>query len=59
MLSRVQGNGASIIRGVNRDCRGFLLPAEQNARMVLAIAARAYVVETGKIALSGPWAALR
>jgi len=32
---------------------------EQNARMALAVAARAYVMETGRIVLNGPAAALR
>jgi len=32
---------------------------EQNARMALAVAARAYVMETGRIVLSGAAAELR
>ena len=41
-----------IIRAVNKEGVTILL-VEQNARMALRIAHRAYVVETGKITLSG------
>ena len=48
-----------IIRTVNREHRVAVLLVEQNARMALAIASRAYVMETGKIVLSGASASLR
>ena len=41
-----------IIKEVNRQGVTILL-VEQNARMALRVAHRAYVVETGKITLSG------
>jgi len=44
---------------INRDRKVTVLLVEQNARMALAVAARAYVMETGRIVLSGPAAALR
>ena len=42
----------SIIRKVNQDGVTILL-VEQNAKMALEIANRAYVLETGTIAMSG------
>ena len=42
-----------IIHNLHRAGTTILL-VEQNARMALSIADRAYVLETGKIALSGP-----
>lgn len=41
-----------IIQGINKDGTTILL-VEQNAKMALAIADRAYVLETGKISLEG------
>ena len=41
-----------IIRGLKRDGLTILL-VEQNARAALAIADRAYVLETGRVTLSG------
>jgi branched-chain amino acid transport system ATP-binding protein len=35
-----------------------VLLVEQNARRALAVAARGYVLETGRVALTGPSAAL-
>ena len=43
----------SIIRDVNRQGTTVLL-VEQNARMALSVASRAYVMETGKIVMQGP-----
>ena len=47
-----------IVRTINRDRGVSVLLVEQNARMALGIAARAYVMETGRVALSGPSATL-
>jgi len=49
----------TIVESINRDRKVAVLLVEQNARMALAVAARAYVMETGRIVLSGPAAALR
>jgi branched-chain amino acid transport system ATP-binding protein len=43
----------SIIEEINKDGTTILL-VEQNARMALQIAHRAYVLETGRIVLDGP-----
>jgi branched-chain amino acid transport system ATP-binding protein len=42
-----------IVRSINREHGVSVLLVEQNARMALGIAARAYVMETGRVALSG------
>ena len=47
-----------IVRSINRERGVSVLLVEQNARMALGIAARAYVLETGRVALSGPSATL-
>jgi branched-chain amino acid transport system ATP-binding protein len=47
-----------IIEAINRERGVSVLLVEQNARMALGIASRAYVMETGRVALSGPSAAL-
>ena len=47
-----RASGNSIRRGI------AVLLVEQNARMALKIAARGYVMETGRITLSGPAAEL-
>ena len=47
-----------IVRSINRERGVSVLLVEQNARMALGIAGRAYVMETGRVALSGPSAAL-
>ena len=49
----------TIVAAINRDRKVAVLLVEQNARMALAVASRAYVMETGRIALSGPAADLR
>ena len=46
-----------IIRDINRQGTAILL-VEQNAFMALQVAHRAYVLETGKVVLSGPAAEL-
>jgi branched-chain amino acid transport system ATP-binding protein len=46
-----------VIERINRDGVTVLL-VEQNARRALAVAARGYVLETGRIAVSGPSAEL-
>jgi branched-chain amino acid transport system ATP-binding protein len=53
MVERIFG----IIRSIHRSGTTMLL-VEQNARTALALADRAYVVETGRIVLSGPSSAL-
>jgi branched-chain amino acid transport system ATP-binding protein len=47
-----------IIRELNREGTTLLL-AEQNAHMALTTAMRGYILETGRLALSGPAAELR
>jgi branched-chain amino acid transport system ATP-binding protein len=42
-----------IIEEINRQGVSILL-VEQNAAMALSVAARAYVLETGRIVLEGP-----
>jgi branched-chain amino acid transport system ATP-binding protein len=42
-----------IIRGINRDRGISILLVEQNARMALRLASRAYILENGRIALTG------
>jgi branched-chain amino acid transport system ATP-binding protein len=49
----------TIVESINRDRKVAVLLVEQNARMALAVAARAYVMETGRIVLSGAAAELR
>jgi branched-chain amino acid transport system ATP-binding protein len=43
-----------IVQSINRERGVSVLLVEQNARMALGIASRAYVMETGRVALSGP-----
>ena len=47
-----------IVCSINRERGVSVLLVEQNARMALGIAGRAYVMETGRVALSGPSATL-
>ena len=49
----------TIVESINRERQVAVLLVEQNARMALAVATRAYVMETGRIVLSGPAEALR
>jgi branched-chain amino acid transport system ATP-binding protein len=46
------------IRGLRRDGMTILL-VEQNAYAALAIADQAYVLETGRVSMSGPAAEIR
>lgn len=48
-----------IIVTINRDYGTSILLVEQNANQALSIANRAYVIETGKITISGPAADLK
>jgi branched-chain amino acid transport system ATP-binding protein len=48
-----------IIQTVNRDQKVSVLLVEQNANKALAVANRAYVIETGRIVLEGDAAELR
>jgi branched-chain amino acid transport system ATP-binding protein len=52
------GHIFDIIREINRGGTAVLL-VEQNASKALAVAARAYVLETGRVTMSGPAAELR
>ena len=49
---------AKIIRNIHKDGKTVIL-VEQNARLALALAQYAYVIETGDIVLSGPAQELR
>jgi branched-chain amino acid transport system ATP-binding protein len=51
------GRIANVIRDINADGVSILL-VEQNARLALALAKRAYVLERGRIALEGDCAGL-
>lgn len=53
----VVANIANIIKEINNEGVSIVL-VEQNARMALKLARRAYVLETGKVALEGPSGAL-
>ena len=44
---------ARIVQSINREHGVSVLLVEQNARMALGIASRAYVMETGRVVLSG------
>jgi branched-chain amino acid transport system ATP-binding protein len=48
-----------LIRTINRDLRAAVLLVEQNAVAALEISQRAYVLEAGRVALSGSSAELR
>ena len=52
------GEIAAIIRDIHAEGRTVIL-VEQNARLALALAQHAYVIETGDIVLSGPAEELR
>ncbi len=52
------GEIAAIIRDIHAEGKTVIL-VEQNARLALALAQRAYVIETGDIVLSGPAKELR
>jgi branched-chain amino acid transport system ATP-binding protein len=47
-----------VLRRINRQGAAILL-VEQNANLALELAHRAYILETGEVALSGPAAELR
>lgn len=53
----VQDIARSIV-AINRDDKVSVLLVEQNSRMALRISQRAYVLSTGRVALSGPSAEL-
>ena len=52
------GEIAAIIRDIHAEGKTVIL-VEQNARLALALAQHAYVIETGDIVLSGPAEELR
>ena len=43
-----------ILRRINAEERVSILVVEQNASLALALASRAYLLETGRIVISGP-----
>lgn len=45
---------ALLIRSINREDKVSVVLVEQNSRMALRISDHAYVLETGRVALSGP-----
>ena len=49
----------SILEQINRTERVSMLLVEQNAAMALALADRAYLIETGRVVLAGPAAEIR
>jgi len=48
-----------ILRGINQSERIGMLLVEQNAAMALALADHAYLLETGRVVMSGPAATIR
>jgi branched-chain amino acid transport system ATP-binding protein len=58
LAPRVVQEISALIQEVNREGVSVLL-VEQNARLALGVARRAYVLETGRIVLAGASAALR
>jgi branched-chain amino acid transport system ATP-binding protein len=48
-----------IMRGINRDDGVSMLLVEQNANLALDLAHHAYLLETGRVALSGPSAEVK
>ena len=48
-----------IVRTINRDERVSVLLVEQNASVALGLAQHAYLMETGRVVMSGPAAELR
>ena len=49
---------AGAIATINREDQVSVIPVEQNSRMALKVSSHAYVLETGRVALSGPSADL-
>ena len=45
---------ARSILSINREDQVSVILVEQNSRMALKLSARAYVLETGRVALEGP-----
>jgi len=58
LAPRVVAEIGRIVETINRERGVSVLLVEQNARMALGVASRAYVMETGRIALDGPSAEL-
>ncbi|WP_158813943.1 ABC transporter ATP-binding protein [Methylocapsa sp. S129] len=48
-----------ILRAINREDRVSMLIVEQNANLALDLADHAYLIETGRVAISGPAAAIK
>src|SRR5438128_1834433 len=48
-----------IVRTINREERVSVLLVEQNAAVALGLADRAYLMETGRVVMSGPASELR
>jgi branched-chain amino acid transport system ATP-binding protein len=58
LAPRVVREIGRIVESINRERGVSVLLVEQNARMALGVASRAYVLETGRVALHGPSADL-
>jgi branched-chain amino acid transport system ATP-binding protein len=58
LAPKIVGEIGRIVRSINCERGVSVLLVEQNARLALGIATRAYVMETGRVALSGPSATL-
>ena len=49
----------AILRAINREERVSMLIVEQNANLALDLADHAFLIETGRVAVGGPAAAIR
>ncbi len=59
LAPRIVGDIFAILRQINAERRTSVVLVEQNAAMALDLAARAYLLETGRIVLGGSAAELR
>lgn len=58
LAPKIVANIAALILSIIRDDRVSVILVEQNSRMALRLSRHAYVLETGRVALSGPSSAL-